>query len=96
MRKTTKKILDAFAAGKPAREKACWTDGKVFYSYDTPIAWHNGDGRVCLNETRYSVTTSQQQGVIRQYFAGKIVTPCVVHDDCKGDIKLAWACGGAK
>lgn len=40
------------------------TDGKLF-SYNTCIAQHTKDGRLVINNTRYSVTTSKQQGYLR-------------------------------
>ena len=39
-------------------------DGKLF-SYNTCIAQHTKDGRLIVNNTRYSVTTSKQQGYLR-------------------------------
>lgn len=39
-------------------------DGKLF-SYNTCIAQHTKDGRLVINNTRYSVTTSKQQGYLR-------------------------------
>ncbi len=39
-------------------------DGKLF-SYNTCIAQHTKDGRLIINNTRYSVTTSKQQGYLR-------------------------------
>ena len=38
--------------------------GKLF-SYNTCIAEHTSDGRLIINNTRYSVTTSKQQGYLR-------------------------------
>ena len=39
-------------------------NGKL-YSYNTCIAQHTEDGRLIINNTRYSVTTSKQQGYLR-------------------------------
>ena len=39
-------------------------DGKLF-SYNTCIAQHTKDGRLVINNTRYSVTTSKQQCYLR-------------------------------
>ena len=40
-------------------------DGCLF-SYNTIIAQHTKDGRLIINNTRYSVTTSKQQGYLRR------------------------------
>mgnify|MGYP007028080352 CR=1 FL=1 len=36
----------------------------VVSSYQTPIAWHNGDGWHMGRTTKYSPTTSRHQGII--------------------------------
>lgn len=40
----------------------------VVYSYGTPIAWAYGD-TVCVPDTKYSRTTSAQQGLARSALA---------------------------
>jgi hypothetical protein len=37
-------------------------------SYRTPIAWVTTDGKVHFPARRYSLTTTQHQGVVRQAF----------------------------
>lgn len=39
---------------------------KELYSYDTPIAFEDKEGKVYLNKGKYSQTTSVQQNVIRR------------------------------
>lgn len=39
----------------------------VVYSYGTPIAWVTRSGLVRIPGTRYSVTTSNHQGLARAY-----------------------------
>ena len=41
------------------------SDGKSLYNYDTLIAYHSDDGKLYINNERYSVTTSKIQGQIR-------------------------------
>lgn len=38
----------------------------VVYSYQTPIAWHTDDLGWTIPDTKYSVTTSNHQGVVRR------------------------------
>jgi hypothetical protein len=38
----------------------------VVYSYGTPIAWHIEDGEWIIPDDKYSVTTSNHQGVVRR------------------------------
>jgi hypothetical protein len=47
--------------------KACGPDTYIVYSYSTPIAWVNVDGDITIPDTKYSVTTSRQQGIVRSY-----------------------------
>lgn len=41
------------------------------YSYGTPIAWVLRGGRVRIPNLRYSVTTTNHQGLCRVYLAGE-------------------------
>ena len=38
----------------------------VIWSYNTPIAWINAKGETYLVESKYSATTSRQQGIVRR------------------------------
>ncbi|MFI5840562.1 hypothetical protein ACIA8K_12720 [Catenuloplanes sp. NPDC051500] len=66
---------------KPLRDaKSLWTgnyvsgDGKVpadapvyvVYSYETPIAWVTASRKRVIPDTKYSMTTSRHQGIVRR------------------------------
>ena len=55
-------------------------DGKLF-SYNTCIAQHTKDGRLIINNTRYSVTTSKQQGYLRRAAMHHPKVECVENID---------------
>ena len=46
-------------------------DGRRLFSYATCIA-ERADNCIVINETRYSVTTSKQQGILRRMVSGNI------------------------
>jgi hypothetical protein len=71
MRKNTAEVLRAWKNNKPSRKsESIWTDGENIWSYGTCIltarkmesdplhSW-------IFNNTKYSVTTSQQQSALR-------------------------------
>jgi hypothetical protein len=68
MRKNAEQVIEKFFAGKAtARNRTISTDGKVIYSYTTPIASidsFNEGGYVVTKET-YSRTTTCQTHAIR-------------------------------
>lgn len=43
------------------RGTSIWSNGRDIYSYATCLLTNTPDGRVIMNATRYSVTTTQQQ-----------------------------------
>lgn len=62
MRVNLKRVIAAWEAGKACeRERSIWTDGTSIYSYGTCIAAPMIDGRMVLNVTKYSATTSNKQ-----------------------------------
>jgi hypothetical protein len=67
MRKDSAKLAaQAFAAGKAYKGAgACYSTGSALWSYSTCIAARHPDGRVALNATIYSVTTSRHQTAAR-------------------------------
>ena len=68
MRKNTAKVLGDWLARRECRDyKSIWTNGRSIYSYGTVLVDREPDGRVILNHTKYSVTTSQQQNQIAAY-----------------------------
>ncbi len=67
MRKNTQAAYNLWESGgrstASVRGTSIWTDGKIIYSYGTPLLMVAPGGDVLiLNVTKYSVTTSQQQG----------------------------------
>ena len=70
MRKNAEQVINAFFDGKAtARNRTISTDGKVIFSYVTPIAAidpFNENGYVVTKET-YTRTTSCQTNAIRYY-----------------------------
>lgn len=62
-------VAQAFAFNNIDEAKALnleYTNGKL-YSYATVIAQRLNDGRVILNETKYSCTTSRHQYYLRHH-----------------------------
>ena len=74
MRKNTQDALDRWNRGvatPPSRQGgAVWTDGEVIWSYQTAIVARDSEGVLRFNDTRYSVTTSIQQGGLRYELSG--------------------------
>lgn len=69
MRKNAHRTLMAWAAAGAHRKcQSVWTDGRVVYSYETPIMWQNDFGRAVINITKYSPTTSCHQNAFRKQF----------------------------
>lgn len=65
MRANCEKTLTAFLAGKSAKPAdSIWTDGNKIWSYRTLIAERH-EGKVYLNMTRYSNTTTVHQNALR-------------------------------
>lgn len=64
-----KNVQDAFNAWQMCKtcrkSPSIWTDGWIIFSYNTPLLYRK-DGNLTLNSGRYSVTTSCQQGGLRQ------------------------------
>lgn len=49
----------------------------IVWSYGTPIAWHLAGRGWVIPETRYSVTTSKHQGIVRRAAAGNYISAAV-------------------
>lgn len=60
----TGRMLDSDAARLHTVESLMVID-YVVYSYGTPIAYRYGQGKWCMPDAKYSVTTSKHQGTIR-------------------------------
>ena len=70
MRANTRNAMTAWVQGKECRKaSAVWSNGDHVYSYHTCMVARASDGTVIVNATKYSVTTSCQQGGIRYYLA---------------------------
>jgi len=66
MRKNTAEVFKAWIEGRTLnRHRSISTNGDHIYSYGTILVDRRPDGTPILNETRYSVTTSRQQGDLR-------------------------------
>lgn len=62
---TNHNVAEAFANGKAAATEHLFTDGTTIFSYGThfPIAKRK-NGKLYWNKSRYSMTTSQHQGIV--------------------------------
>ena len=58
-------VAEAFANGTAKATEHLFTDGTTIFSYGThfPIARHK-NGKLYWNKSRYSMTTSQHQGLV--------------------------------
>jgi hypothetical protein len=61
MRRNLSAVLNAWRLGKARKGQSCSTDGTRIYSYATCLVEREADGRVLLNRTTYSRTTTAQQ-----------------------------------
>lgn len=65
MRKNCEQALLAWKSGKAWRgARSIWSNGSSLYSYNTELV-RKIDGRVIVNVTKYSVTTSIHQGALK-------------------------------
>ena len=55
-------IIDEY---RTYRGRTLASDGKSLYNYNTLIAYHSDNGKLYINNEKYSVTTSKIQGQIR-------------------------------
>jgi hypothetical protein len=97
MRKNMARVIGDFMAGRSQIEKSCSTDGQTVYSYSTAIAARTDDGRIILNGTKYSPTTSRQQAAFRGYFTADVTVDNVPRGATRETLlKLAEQQEGAK
>lgn len=62
MRVNVKRVIAAWREGRQdRRERSIWTDGTAIFSYYTCLAAPMADGKLVLNITKYSSTTSNKQ-----------------------------------
>lgn len=73
MRKNCQDVVRAWERGEACRRAdSIWTDGERILSYGTCIVQPVG-GRLYLNRTRYSVTTSVHQNALAEYFGDRVI-----------------------
>lgn len=73
MRVNTRNVIAAWQSGKEyRREDSIWTDGTSIFSYRTCLATPLADGRMVLNRTKYSATTSNKQSDVSFALRGMI------------------------
>lgn len=66
-------VVKAFCEGKKARSStgSLWSTGDCLYSYHTCIAEYSVDGKLYINLTKYSTTTSHHQTFVNRYLFNK-------------------------
>jgi len=73
VRKNCQEVVRAWERGKACyKAPSIWTDGHRIMSYGTCIIQNVG-GRLYLNRTRYSVTTSVHQNALAEYFGSRVI-----------------------
>ena len=71
MRKNIQAVIEAFKAGMDKRGETCSTNGRVVYSYQTPIAVRVGKD-IFLNGEKYTKTTTTHQNALRAVFPNAV------------------------
>lgn len=73
MRKNCQEVVRAWERGKECHKaSSIWTDGRRIMSYGTCLV-ENVGGRLYLNRTRYSVTTTVHQNALAAYFGDRVI-----------------------
>lgn len=64
---TNREVIISFMNGKVAKSSTgnLYSNGDRLFNYQTCIAEHTGNGKVIVNSTKYSVTTSKLQTYVR-------------------------------
>lgn len=72
-------VVIAFSHREKAKNStgSLWSNGNCLYSYSTCIAEYNVNGKLCINLTKYSVTTSRHQYLVKQYLTADIVVDSI-------------------
>lgn len=62
-------VVKAFCEGKKAKSStgSLWSTGDCLYSYYTCIAEYTKDGKLYVNLTKYSTTTSHHQTLVNRH-----------------------------
>ena len=63
------KVVIAFSHREKAKSStgSLWSTGDCLYSYNTCIAEYDKEGKLYVNLTKYSVTTSHHQTLVNKY-----------------------------
>lgn len=94
MRKNCQQVVRAFDSGKALRPAASiHTDGETIYSYNTAILTRHpgGNGKVILNRTRYSTTTTIHQNAIAAAYQGVLLEVDGLPQGCSVATLLRYA-----
>lgn len=90
MRVCAKKTVTAFDARKSLKPaSSIWTNGDHIYSYSTCLVVRLDDGRIVLNRTRYSVTTTIHQNALAAHFRGCLTVDGMRFGACASELKEA-------
>ena len=62
-------VVKAFARREIAKNStgSLWSNGNCLYSYSTCIAEYTKDGKLYVNLTKYSTTTSHHQTLVKRH-----------------------------
>ena len=84
MRKNIASVIDAFHANESYQDKTCRTDGRVIFSYATPIAVRHGATVYVLDpsESPSATTTGQIRAVLAALPGCRTALPRSVRSCC--------------
>ena len=77
MAHTNAQVAAAFIRGEEAQSGNMKSDGRILWSYETPIAYRQGDGAIRVSSQHHSVTTTRHHAELwsAAYAAGYEGTP---------------------
>jgi len=84
MRKNMQTVINAFVKGEAKNgdsKRTCWTNGRIIYSYRTPIAFRAEDGTVFVRDTWDTPTTAMQISAIKYGVDGAKPVHGFTHED---------------
>ena len=71
---SNEQVIKNFVNGKSGKSLSMTSTGDKLYSYYTIIAQRTAEGKVLMNSTKYSVTTSKQQTLARYHIGNYVST----------------------
>lgn len=92
MRQNVKQAIDTFEGLRIGRVPSITASGDAIYSYATCIAtrqWVDGTGRVVINVTKYSATTSQLQAALKREYPNAILVEPLAKGATPQDLRIA-------